>query len=84
MKFNQKQNEALEGIYRTARIYIKIATELNEVADHIRLDGEESSEEYVRILAKLNALHANDMMSKYVGLPKYTGDRLNDLIKAFE
>lgn len=83
MKFNQKQNEALEGIYRTARIYTKIAAELNGLADRIRLDGEEASEEYVKILTKSNALRTKDMMSKYVGLPKYTEDRLNDLIKEF-
>ena len=33
MKLNEKQTHALEEIYRVARMYTKIAAELNKVAD---------------------------------------------------
>lgn len=39
MKLNEKQTHALEEIYRVARMYTKIAAELNKVADTIELES---------------------------------------------
>lgn len=80
MDFNEKQKFALEGIYRTARIYIKIAAELNELADDIKLEAEEDDgDEFMKVFVRSKVEYAKDVMRLYSGLPGYTNDRLNDL-----
>jgi hypothetical protein len=90
MKFNQKQNEALEEIYRVARIYTKIAAGLNEMAGEIKMtDGNPDSvvftEEYVTMLVARNVRFMDDKIQLYAkDLSKETNDRLNDVKKAFQ
>ena len=86
MKFNQKQNETLEELYRTARIYTNFAARINEMADYIRLeDGGAGSEEYVSLLVATAVEHLKDLTKVYTrDLTKDTNDRLNDVKKAFQ
>lgn len=49
MKLNEKQTHALEEIYRVARMYTKIAAELNKVADTIELESEKNDEEFMKV-----------------------------------
>ena len=49
MKLNEKQTHALEEIYRVARMYTKIAAELNKVADTIELESEQNDEEFMKV-----------------------------------
>lgn len=89
MKFNQKQNETLEKIFRVARIYTEIAAKLNDMADDIKsTDGNPESivftEEYVGKYVAMRVMHMEDTIQAHAkDLEKDTNDGLNDLKKAF-
>ena len=89
MKFNQKQNESLEEIYRIARIYTEIAAKLNELADDIKtedgsLKANVFTEQYVERYVAMSVRHLeNRIQLRAKDLEKDTKDGLNDLKKAF-
>ena len=70
MKLNEKQTHALEEIYRVARMYTKIAAELNKVADTIELESEKNDEEFMKVFGVSQGYYMNDIVRVFDNLPE--------------
>lgn len=62
MKLNEKQTHALEEIYRVARMYTKIAAELNKVADTIELESEKNDDGVMNVFEYRKVIYMNDIV----------------------
>ena len=71
MKLNEKQTHALEEIYRVARMYTKIAAELNKVADTIELESEKNDEEFMKVFGVSQGYYMNDIVRAFDNLPEH-------------
>ncbi|MBS7158865.1 MAG: hypothetical protein KH040_08265 [Collinsella sp.] len=78
MKLNEKQTHALEEIYRVARMYTKIAAELNKVADTIELESEK------KVFGVSQGYYMNDIVRVFDNLPEHAHEQIGELIIAFK
>lgn len=84
MKLNEKQTHALEEIYRVARMYTKIAAELNKVADTIELESEKNDEEFMKVFGVSQGYYMNDIVRVFDNLPEHAHEQIGELIIAFK
>lgn len=84
MKLNEKQTHALEEIYRVARMYTKIAAELNKVADTIELESEKNDEEFMKVFGVSQGYYMNDIVRVFDNLPEHVHEQIGELIIAFK
>ena len=79
MKLNEKQTHALEEIYRVARMYTKIAAELNKVADTIELESEKNDEEFMKVFGVSQGYYMNDIVRVFDNLPEHAHEQIGEL-----
>ena len=75
MKLNEKQTHALEEIYRVARMYTKIAAEL---------ESEKNDEEFMKVFGVSQGYYMNDIVRVFDNLPEHAHEQIGELIIAFK